>query len=91
MTPEDTSRFGGQVFDTATLGRISAIQQFALANGRSMLIEVDGGLTMDILPHCLRSGAQLSAGWSIVRAESIDGLRQNLRKVKSIIEQATQA
>tara|TARA_Y100001960_G_scaffold332843_1_gene435124 strand:+ start:1955 stop:5839 length:3885 start_codon:yes stop_codon:yes gene_type:complete len=81
--------FGGQVFDKTTLARILAIQQFALANSRSMLIEVDGGLTIDILPHCLRSGAQLFAGWSIVRSSSIGGLRQNLRNVKSIIEQVT--
>ena len=61
--------FGGQIFNTDVLQKISAIRQFSKERGISICIEVDGGLTMSNIGACRKAGADLFAGWSIVKPD----------------------
>jgi pentose-5-phosphate-3-epimerase len=81
--------FGGQIFDSSTFGRIAALRNYALAEEIELLIEVDGGLTTEIIPQCLVNGSQLLAGWSIIRGQDKNELRDKIRHVNSIIGQVT--
>jgi len=77
--------YGGQIFDRTTLQRIAALHQFARNEDRPFLIEVDGGLTLETARLCRDAGAQVFAGWSIVRDDTTDGIRENLRRVRHLI------
>jgi ribulose-phosphate 3-epimerase len=79
--------FGGQIFDSGTFRRIAALRNYASAEEIELLIEVDGGLTTEIIPQCLVNGAQLLAGWSIIKGQDMKDLRRKIRYVNSIIEQ----
>ncbi|MEL0097871.1 MAG: hypothetical protein VW875_18695, partial [Planctomycetaceae bacterium] len=78
--------FGGQIFDMSTLHRISAIRQFALRQQKPLLLEVDGGLTLEVLRHCSRAGAQMFAGWSIIRSTDNSELRRNIQNVQRLLD-----
>jgi pentose-5-phosphate-3-epimerase/fructose/tagatose bisphosphate aldolase len=77
--------YGGQIFNMSTLQRLSALNHLARRDGRRFLIEVDGGLTVDNISQCQRAGAQIFAGWSIVRAPAIDGVRDKVRALRAQI------
>jgi len=61
--------FGGQIFNTDVLKKISVIRQFSKERGINICIEVDGGLTMSNIGACRKAGADLFAGWSIVKPD----------------------
>jgi ribulose-phosphate 3-epimerase len=61
--------FGGQIFNTEVLQKISAIRQFSKKRMINICIEVDGGLTMSNIGACRQAGADLFAGWSIVKPD----------------------
>ncbi|MBT6036085.1 MAG: hypothetical protein HOH18_06365, partial [Kordiimonadaceae bacterium] len=84
-----TIGFGGQIFDSGTFSRIATLHNYARAENLELLIEVDGGLTTETIPQCLVNGAQLLAGWSIIRGKDMDELREKVQYVNSIIEQVT--
>lgn len=76
--------FGGQIFDLSTLNRIAELRNFSLKKEIPLLIEVDGGLTTDIMLECLFNGAQLFAGWSIIRGKDTE-FRNKIQYVNNII------
>ena len=61
--------FGGQIFNAEVLQKISAIRQFSKERMIKLCIEVDGGLTMSNIGACRHAGADLFAGWSIVKPD----------------------
>jgi ribulose-phosphate 3-epimerase len=61
--------FGGQIFNAEILAKVSAIRQFAKERKINICIEVDGGLTMSNIGACRKAGADLFAGWSIVKPD----------------------
>lgn len=77
--------YGGQIFDMSTLKRISWFYQLAAANNKPLLIEADGGLTLDNLSLCKKAGAQVFAGWTIVKDSTIEGIRKKVRQVHKLI------
>ncbi|GAB6039423.1 hypothetical protein [Endothiovibrio diazotrophicus] len=79
---------GGQRFDPATLERLAALQRLARADGRRFLIEIDGGLTLDVIEPCRRAGARLFAGWSIVRADGEEATLDRLRRLQQRLAEA---
>ena len=71
--------FGGQAFIKAMLAKISEVRE--MINGRSVDIEVDGGITVETAPLVVKAGANvLVAGSSIFKgadyAANIKALRQ---------------
>jgi ribulose-phosphate 3-epimerase len=57
--------FGGQKFISGVLGKISAVRELSLAQGKDIIIQVDGGITPETGKLCLAQGAtHLAAGAS---------------------------
>ena len=61
--------FGGQHFMSEQLGKISAIRSLIDKSGRSIRLEVDGGVDARTAPACIAAGADtLVAGSAVFRA-----------------------
>jgi len=76
--------FGGQAFIPAMLDKIAAVRK--MIGGRSIHIEVDGGIAPDTAPHCVAAGANVLVagsaafhGGRTAYASNIAGLRQSPR------------
>jgi ribulose-phosphate 3-epimerase len=64
--------FGGQQFIAAALDKISRLR--ALAAGRPIEIEIDGGINPEVAPRAARAGANvLVAGNAVFRAGGAEG------------------
>jgi len=58
--------FGGQSFITSQLSKIAALRQMIDASGRSIHLQVDGGVTAKTAPACIEAGADcLVAGTAV--------------------------
>jgi ribulose-phosphate 3-epimerase len=58
--------FGGQSFIESTLQKITHLQELIASKNTDVLIEVDGGVTLENAPHLVKAGAQvLVAGYTI--------------------------
>ena len=77
--------FGGQIFDMSSLKRISWLHNFAITHNKPVLIEVDGGLTLENISLSKKSGAQIFSGWSIIKSDSTNIVRQKLQQLKKAI------
>jgi ribulose-phosphate 3-epimerase len=51
--------FGGQAFDDQVLPKIAAARRAIAAAGRSVALQVDGGVNAGTLPRCLEAGADV--------------------------------
>jgi ribulose-phosphate 3-epimerase len=49
--------FGGQAFDDSVLPKIAAARRAIDAVGRTIALQVDGGVNAATLPRCLAAGA----------------------------------
>jgi ribulose-phosphate 3-epimerase len=49
--------FGGQAFDDRVLPKIAAAARAIVASGRTIALQVDGGVNAGTLPRCLEAGA----------------------------------
>jgi ribulose-phosphate 3-epimerase len=83
--------YGGQVFVMSTLNKIAALHSFALKLKRPFLIEVDGGLNLELVELCRQVGAQVFAGWSIVKDDTVSGTINNIRQVQKFLDQKVSA
>jgi ribulose-phosphate 3-epimerase len=60
--------FGGQEFIHAQLRKIEQLRALIDASGLSIILEVDGGVTVDTAPLCLKAGADaLVAGTAVFK------------------------
>ena len=50
-------------------------------SNNSLDIEIDGGLNFSNLKQCADAGANIFAGWSIIKDKSIDSILLNYSKV----------
>ncbi|MBO0758928.1 MAG: ribulose-phosphate 3-epimerase [Bradyrhizobiaceae bacterium] len=74
--------FGGQAFIPAVLDKIARLR--ALAGGRPIDIEVDGGITPDTAPLAVRAGANvLVAGAAVFKGGSVDAYRSNIAAIRN--------
>src|SRR6202051_343276 len=74
--------FGGQAFIASTLEKIARLK--ALANGRPIDIEVDGGITPETAPLVARAGANvLVAGSAVFRGGTLDAYRKNIAAIRN--------
>jgi len=57
--------FGGQKFIPTVVSKISAVRELSLAQGKDIIIQVDGGISLETAKLCLAAGANhLVAGVS---------------------------
>jgi ribulose-phosphate 3-epimerase len=75
--------FAGQVFIPGTVERIREVR--AMAAGRSLDVEVDGGITPETAPLAVRAGANvLVAGSAVFKgASGADGYRGNIAAIRN--------
>ena len=73
--------FGGQSFITAAVEKIARLR--AMAGGRDIDIEVDGGVTPETAPAVVRAGANvLVAGSAVFRGHNADAYRANIAAIR---------
>jgi ribulose-phosphate 3-epimerase len=74
--------FGGQSFIPAAIEKIARLR--ALAGGRPIDIEVDGGITSETAPQVARAGANvLVAGSAIFKGGTADAYRANIAAIRN--------
>jgi ribulose-phosphate 3-epimerase len=74
--------FGGQSFIPAAVEKVARLR--ALAGGRPIDIEVDGGVTPETAPRVARAGANvLVAGSAIFKGSTGDAYRANITAIRN--------
>jgi ribulose-phosphate 3-epimerase len=74
--------FGGQAFIPDTAEKIARLR--ALAGGRPIDIEVDGGITPETAPIVASAGANvLVAGSAVFKGETVDAYRANIAAIRN--------
>lgn len=74
--------FGGQKFITTAVDKISRLR--AMAGGRPIDIEVDGGITPETAPLVARAGANvLVAGSAVFKGGTQDAYRANISAIRN--------
>lgn len=78
--------FGGQKFITATLDKLAAARQIIAQSGRSIRLEIDGGVTVDNIADIAAAGADMFVAGSAIfnspdYAQTIALMRQQLASV----------
>jgi ribulose-phosphate 3-epimerase len=74
--------FGGQAFIKAAVEKIARLK--ALAGGRPIDIEVDGGITADSAPLVARAGANvLVAGSAVFKGDGPNAYRANIAAIRN--------
>ena len=74
--------FGGQAFIPAAADKIARLR--ALAGGRPIDIEVDGGITPETAPQVVRAGANvLVAGSAVFKGGKPENYRANIAAIRS--------
>ena len=73
--------FGGQSFITTAVEKVARL--CAMAGGRQIDIEVDGGITPETAPAVVRAGANvLVAGSAVFRGHNADAYRANIAAIR---------
>ena len=73
--------FGGQKFIPAALDKLRKLR--ALAAGRPIDIEIDGGITPDLAPEAVRAGANaLVAGSAVFKDRTPESYRSNIAAIR---------
>ena len=74
--------YGGQLFQTSSLRTINFLRNMSIDESMDLFdIEVDGGLNLNNINQCLEAGANIFAGWSIIKAESVNLIINNYKKL----------
>jgi ribulose-phosphate 3-epimerase len=74
--------FGGQAFIPSAADKIARLR--ALAGGRPIDIEVDGGITPETAPQVVRAGANvLVAGSAVFKGGKPENYRANIAAIRS--------
>jgi ribulose-phosphate 3-epimerase len=79
--------FGGQKFIPAAIEKVARLR--ALAGGRPIDIEVDGGVTPETAPQVVRAGANvLVAGSAVFKGGTPESYRANIAAIRNAAAQA---
>lgn len=80
--------YGGQLFQTPSLQKINYLRKMSINNNFDTFdIEVDGGLTVNNILDCFYSGANIFAGWSIIKDNQPNLVSKNyIDLVKQLME-----
>jgi ribulose-phosphate 3-epimerase len=79
--------YGGQIFQYTTISRIASMHELVAQRGKPFLIEVDGGLNLDNLRLCRNAGAQIFAGWSIIKGSDPAAISRKLSEVRAVLSE----
>jgi ribulose-phosphate 3-epimerase len=74
--------FGGQTFIESQLPKIAALRQIIDATGRDIILEVDGGVTVQTAPMCLTAGASAFVAGTAVFRGGADAYADNIAALK---------
>ena len=73
--------FGGQKFIEQTYSKITKLRELALKNDHNLMIEVDGGVTLENAPKLFSAGADiLVAGNTVFAADDLCRMIERLKK-----------
>ena len=76
--------YGGQLFQSRCLRTINYLRSQSIKNNLEKFdIEIDGGLTLNNINQCCNAGANIFAGWSIIKDDSIERIIENYKKIIS--------
>ena len=78
--------YGGQLFQTQCLQKINYLREMTIENKiENFDIEIDGGLNFNNILDCLNSGANLFAGWSIIKDKNFSKIMQNYIQLNNLL------
>ena len=74
--------YGGQLFQTTSLNKINYLRKMSIDRKLDYFdIEIDGGLTFNIILDCFNSGANIFAGWSIIKDTQLSNVIKNYKQI----------
>lgn len=76
--------FGGQSFIGSQLRKIEALRRMIDASGQDIVLEVDGGVTVDTAPLCIAAGADALVAGTAVFKGGPDAYAGNIRALKGL-------
>ena len=74
--------FGGQAFIDGQLGKIERLRELIDGSGRDIVLEVDGGVTADTAPLCLKAGADALVAGTAVFKGGPDAYARNIAALR---------
>lgn len=78
--------YGGQLFNQSIIPNIIKAEKFLKKLNYKTEIEIDGGLTLEIIEIIKKHNINFYAGWSIINGSSLDEIENKLNKVVKIIQ-----
>ena len=79
--------YGGQLFNQSIIPNIIKAQKFLKKLSFKTEIEIDGGLTKDVLGILKKYNINFYAGWSIINGSTLDEIENKLDKVIDILSE----
>ncbi len=79
--------WGGQSFIESSLGKVARLRQELGRRGRSVDIEVDGGVNLSTGPRCVAAGANVLVAGSFVYNDKAS-VGENLRALRAALDEA---
>ena len=74
--------YGGQLFQTTSLNKINYLRKMSIDKKLDYFdIEIDGGLTFNNILDCFNSGANIFAGWSIIKDTQLSNVIKNYKQI----------
>ena len=74
--------YGGQLFQTSSLNKINYLRNMSIEKKLDYFdIEIDGGLTFNNISDCFNSGANIFAGWSIIKDNELSNVIKNYKQI----------
>ena len=77
--------YGGQLFQPHVLDKLYFLRKKALEENYTLDLEIDGGLNMSNIRDCYRHGANIFAGWSIIKSNSRKGILDKYSQLTKLI------
>ena len=74
--------FGGQKFIDSQLRKIEAVRKKIDATGRTIDLEVDGGVTIETAPGCISAGADVLVAGTAVFRGGLDSYAANIAAIR---------
>lgn len=72
---------GGQMFKPETINVIRKVKQWSEDNLYKISIEVDGGLSDEVIPACIEAGAEYLAGWSFFLKYGVENIEKRIEEL----------
>ncbi|MDC3232500.1 hypothetical protein OA981_03035, partial [Prochlorococcus sp. AH-716-A09] len=77
--------FGGQLFQSISLSKISFFRSRSETENYDLDIEVDGGLNSVNIKDCYRMGANILSGWSIIKEKKSKFVAKKYREILNLL------